>query len=208
VLGLPDKFDRYIFCEKEPDKLHALKERIARDYPNATALFTEGDANKQIAEILNKMPTYSKNFRVLALCFVDPCSLNNLHFSTIRELSSRLMDFLILIPSGMDAHRFESIYVKPDNTTIADFLGARTWRVSWQYAQKNRLPFERFIVEEFGKSMEALEHLTPGLEDTKLIRSDEKNLLLYRLVLYSRHKLGKEFWQQAKKYSQPQQEMF
>lgn len=208
VLGLPDKFDRYIFCEKEPDKIHSLKERIERDYPNADALFIEGDANEQIAEILKKMPAYRKDFRVLAFCFVDPCSLNNLRFATIKELSSRYIDFLILIPSGMDANRFESIYVNPDNTTIDDFLGSPTWRSAWQEAQKKLQPFERFIVEEFGKSMESLSYLFPGFEDTKLIRSDEKNLLLYRLVLYSRHKLGKEFWQQAKKYSQSQQKMF
>ena len=132
----------------------------------------------------------------------------NLRFTTIRELSSRYMDFLILIPSGMDARRNESIYVKPHNTTIADFLGAPEWRFAWQEAQKKHLPFERFIVEEFGKFMKSLGYLTPGLEDTRVIRSDEKNLLLYRLVLYSRHRLGKAFWRQAKKYSQPQQEMF
>ena len=56
--------------------------------------------------------------------------------------------------------------------------------------------------------MESLNYIDPGLELAIPIRSDEKNLLLYRLVLYSRHKLGKEFWEQAKKYSRPQRELF
>jgi len=73
----------------------------------------------------------------------------------------------------------------------------------------SRMPtIERFIVDQYGRAMESLGFLSPGFEDTRLVRSDEKNLLLYRLVLYSRHPLGKEFWQQVKKYSQSQQKMF
>ena len=108
----------------------------------------------------------------------------------------------------MDANRFETKYIKTDNYTIDEFTGNKEWRNEWESAQKKGTTFERFVVQEFGKSMEGLGYLNPEFDDTRLIRSDEKNLLLYRLVLYSRHKLGKEFWQQAKKYSHPQQKMF
>jgi three-Cys-motif partner protein len=208
VLGLSDKFDRYIFCEKARRECEALQKRINREFPDTWTHVISGDANLKLDEILAKMPDFRKNFRVLAFCFVDPFALSNLHFETIRQLSTRFMDFLVLIPSGMEAHRFVTKYTKEPNSPVDLFLGSSGWRTSWREAQKNRTPFERFIVEEFGKAMEDLGYLTPGLEDTKLIRSDEKNLLLYRLVLYSRHALGKEFWRQAKKYSQPQQEMF
>lgn len=208
VLGLPDKFDHYIFCEKKPKTCEALKKRIERDFPDTNTYVIDGDANQKVNEILAKMPSFKKSYRVLALCFADPYALNNLRFATIRELATRYMDFLVLIPSGMDAHRFESIYVKPDNHTIDEFLGDFKWREAWKVAQKKGTPFERFMVEALGKAMEALGYLTPGFEDTKLMRSDDKNLLLYRLVLYSRHKIAKEFWSQAKKYSQPQTEMF
>lgn len=208
VLGLPNKFDLYIFCEKDHEKCEALKERIRIAAPEANNQIIEGDANQKVNEILAKMPAYKKNYRVLALCFADPYALNNLRFATIKELATRYMDFLVLIPSGMDAHRFESTYVKLNNHTIDDFIGDHKWRDAWKEAQKKGTPFERFIVEAFGKAMKALDYLSPGLEDTRLMRSDEKNLLLYRLVLYSRHKLAKEFWSQAKKYSQLQTEMF
>ena len=72
VLGLPDKFDRYIFCEKERTKINALKERVVRDYPDVDVQFIEGDANEHITEILTKLPAYRKDFHVLAFCFVDP----------------------------------------------------------------------------------------------------------------------------------------
>jgi len=208
VLGLYDKFDRYIFCEKERKKSEALRKRIKKDFSHLDTNVIYGDANKKVTEILGKMPAYRKDYHVLAFCFVDPYALNNLRFDTLRELATRYMDFLVLIPSGMDAHRFESIYVKPDNFTIDEFLGSNDWRSVWAEVRKRGLSFERFIVQQFGESMETLGYLRPSLDDTKLMRSDEKNLLLYRLVLYSRHALGKEFWRQTKKYSQSQQEMF
>lgn len=208
VLGLQDKFHRYIFCEKESGKLNALRERITREYPSIDARFIEGDANKTSLNIIQEMPSYGTGHKVLAFCFADPFGMKNLRFDTIRTLASRYMDFLVLIPSGMQAHRFESNLVKPDNPTAAEFLGRPEWRTEWKSAQEKGMSFERFIVDQFGKAMEALDYLSPSFEDTKLVRSDEKNLLLYRLVLYSRHRLGKEFWQQAKRYSQAQQEMF
>jgi len=37
-----------------------------------------------------------------------------------------------------------------------------------------------------------------------MIRSDDKNLRLYRLALYSKNKLGPKFWKETTKYSDPQ----
>ena len=133
VLGLSHKFDRYIFCEKYRRKCEALKKRIKRDFPELDVHVIYGDANEKVAEILEMMPSYRKDYRILAFCFADPYALNNLKFDTLRGLSTRYMDFLVLIPSGMDAHRFESIYVKPDNFTIDEFLGTNEWRSVWTW---------------------------------------------------------------------------
>jgi three-Cys-motif partner protein len=208
VLGLPDKFDRYIFCEKEHQKCSALENRIKREFPDADSHVIEGDANQKVDEILAMMPDFRRDYRILAFCFADPYALSNLNFETIRKLSTRYMDFLVLIPSGMDAQRFAEKYAKEIDSPVDLFLGSSEWRAAWKEAQKDKTPFERFIVKEFGNSMESLGYIDPGIELAVPIRSDDKNLLLYRLVLYSRHALGKEFWRQVKKYSQSQQEMF
>ena len=174
VMGLPHKFDRYIFCEKNRRKYEALQKRIQKDFQKLDSYVIDGDANEKVTEILEKMPPHRKDYRVLAFCFVDPYALNNLRFATMRGLSTRYMDFLVLIPSGMDAQRNESNYMQPDNFTIGEFLGTDKWRSTWREAQKKGMSFERFIVQEFGNSMESLDYLRPGFEDTKLIRSDAK----------------------------------
>lgn len=208
VLGLHDKFDRYIFCEKEYNKYEALKKRIKREFPDTDSHIIEGDANQKVDEVLAMMPDFRKSFRVLAFCFADPYALSNLKFDTIRQLSARYMDFLVLIPSGMEANRFVTKYTKAVDSPVDFFLGSSEWRAAWREAQKNKTPFEHFIVKEFGRSMESLGYIDPGLDLAVPIRLAEKNLLLYRLVLYSRHELGKEFWKQAKKYSQAQRDLF
>ena len=38
----------------------------------------------------------------------------------------------------------------------------------------------------------------------KPIRLAEKNVLLYRLAFFSRSELGQQFWEQARKYTEPQ----
>jgi three-Cys-motif partner protein len=153
---------------------------------------------------VRQLPTPSKSNKVLGFCFVDPYKMANLKFSTIEALSRRFMDFLVLIPSGMDAHRNEGLYVREGNRTVGEFVGNPDWRAGWRAEKSTGKTFEAFIVEEFGRSMSRLKYPAPSLEKAAVIRSDEKNLLLYRLMLYSRHQLAGKFWQQAKKYTNPQ----
>ena len=114
------------------------------------------------------------------------------------------MDFLILIPSSMDAHRNEQHYIRPGNKTLENFVGNPDWRVRWAKEKAAGKLFENFVVEEFGRSMQTLDYIDPGIKEAIMIRSDDRNLRLYRLALYSKHKLGPKFWKETKKYSDPQ----
>jgi hypothetical protein len=114
------------------------------------------------------------------------------------------MDFLVLIPSSMDANRNEHNYIQPRNKTLEKFFGNADWRTRWDREKTFGKSFEHFVVEEFGRSMQTIDYIDPGLKEAILIRSDDKNLPLYRLTLYSKHKLGAKFWNETKKYSDPQ----
>jgi three-Cys-motif partner protein len=200
VLGLSDRFDRYIFCESASDVAAALRVRAARDFPDRTAHILCGDANALLRQILDLIPAQQN----LAFCFADPYKLANLHFDTIEQLATRKIDFLVLIPSGMDANRNKKIYCASDNRVVERFCGQPDWRSRWEVESAAGKSFERFIVEEFGRAMKRIGYIEPGLQYAQAIRSDEKNLLLYRLVLYSRHRLGEKFWKETQKYATPQ----
>jgi three-Cys-motif partner protein len=204
TLGVDPTFDKYIFCEKDPDKLSALKTRVSRDYRNASVDFQPGDANVKIAEILQKIPNYAKDFKVLSFCFVDPYNLKDLAFDTIDRLSKLFVDFLVLIATDMDAARNVSKYELPQSDVVERFLGVPAWRDEWQVAKDRREGFSSYLMQRFSDQMEDRGYIRAPIGETKLVRSTEKNLPLYRLAFFSRHQRGKSFWEQAKNYSDNQ----
>ena len=208
ALEVEDKFDIYIFCESDEAKISTLRKRVSKVYPSANIRFLQGDTNNLTQDISREIPQPSRHFRVLGFCFVDPYSLRNLDFNTIRVLSSRLMDFLVLVPSYMDANRNIAHYLNPQNTAVDQFLGDPNWRKDWQQTEEKGEDFATFIVDRFGRQMASMGFLYAGIQEAKLIRSVEKNLPLYHLCFFSRNKLGQQFWKQARKYSQDQFELF
>lgn len=204
ILGMPEAFDKYIFCEGDESYAEALETRCRRDFPNRKVAIVCGNANASVENIVAKMPRHGNNHKVLGFCFLDPFQMQNLCFSTIENLSQKFMDFLVLIPSSMDANRNERNYVHSRNKTLENFVGNPEWRTRWDKDKASGKSFEHFVVEEFGRSMQTLGYIDPGLKEAVMIRSDDKNLPLYRLALYSKHKLGPKFWKETKKYSDPQ----
>lgn len=202
---LPSRFDHHVYCESEPDALSSLERRMTREYPEASYTLLPGDVNEQVPEILEALPSHGPGKTVLGLCFVDPYRLRNLKFDTIRALAqSRLLDFLVLIPSGMDATRNEGTYLSPEDLTVDKFIGRGEWREQWAAARRTGTTFDVFLTDSFGQSMTELGYIYRGIHDTQLVRLPEKRVRLYRLVLFSRHKLGKRFWDQTKESSDPQ----
>jgi len=91
-----------------------------------------------------------------------------------------------------------------DAVKVDEFLGSETWRDRWKIAERNGVLFPKFLAEEFAASMETLDYLPTPIHKMKRIRSDEKNLPLYYIALFSRHKLAHDFWDGALKYGTDQ----
>jgi len=204
VLTSEFSFDKYVFCDVSGEKTEALQKRVTSLFPNKAVSVLNGDANKITSEILREIPQHKPGYKVLGLTFVDPYKIDNLKFETMKTLSARFMDFLVLLPTDMDAQRNVGVYEKPANKKVEEFLGNADWRGTWAIAKAKGDQFGIFVANEFTHSMQRLGYKDPGIENMKLVRSRDKNLPLYRLALYSRHDLGKKFWQDAVKYTDPQ----
>ena len=203
ALLLEDPFDKYIFCEKNARELDALRVRLARTAPLAKAEFICGDCNQRVDDIIAAIPAHSPQHHVLSLCFVDPYNIS-IKFETLRKLSARYVDLLVLLALYMDAARNYENYIKEEQVKIDEFLGSRTWRQSWEKQMHAGTPFPQFLAEEFSRSMEKLEYRGQPFYKMKPIRNSEKNVQLYRLALFSRHPRAYRFWDQVLKYSTPQ----
>jgi hypothetical protein len=87
---------------------------------------------------------------------------------------------------------------------VDEFLGSETWRDRWRLAQSSAVPFPKFLAEEFAARMETLDYLPTPIHKMKRVRSDEKNLPLYYLAMFSRHRLAHDFWDDVLKYGTDQ----
>ncbi len=132
ALDIPDRFDRYIFCDINKAALEALETRVKRIEPSGDYRFIVGDINQSTEKILAAMPQGSRERTALTFCLVDPFDIQNLHFDTIRAMAQRYVDFLVLIPSYMDAHRNEAVYTSCGNKVLDLFLGNTRWRSHWE----------------------------------------------------------------------------
>jgi three-Cys-motif partner protein len=204
ALQAKDPFDQYIFGESDGDALRTLRMRVEKYFPNAKVSYVEGDCNTNVDEICRKIPNASRTNTVLSFCFVDPYDLS-VKFSTIKRLSERFVDFLILLALGMDARRNLVHYLDPANHKIDEFLGLRDWREKWlQASSTGQAQLPRFLAETYAKQMETLQYLPVPFHQMKQVRSDVKNLPLYHLALFSRHTLAYSLWEDVLRYSNSQ----
>ncbi len=203
ALTVEDPFDKYIFCEEDPELLQALRTRVKRIAPMANVVYIQGDCDAEIDKICAEIPKASANNKVLSLCMVDPFDFG-IKFETIRRLSKYFMDFLVLLAVGMDAGRNYDHYVDGNSTKIDEALGNTAWRDRWRAIGTRKGEFRQFLATEFSSSMESLQYLKSPLDRMKQVRSDEKNLHLYYLALFSRHVRAYEFWDDVLKYSTDQ----
>lgn len=204
ALRVKDPFDKYIFCESNPTALSALETRVGRLFPNVDVSYVLGSCDSSVEEICSKIPLPSRNRKVLSFCFVDPYDLS-VKFSTIKRISERFVDFLVLLALGMDGKRNLQHYLDADNHKIDDFLGLPDWRKKWEtQSLKQKQSFSQFLAETYAKQLETLKYLPVPFHQMKSIRSDAKNLPLYHLALFSRHSRAYEYWEDVLKYSSSQ----
>lgn len=208
ALGVHDSFDRYVFCESDERRLSALQQRADRDYPDRDVRFVGGDVNRQVEAILGEMPRYGSDQTVLGFCFADPYKMRDLHFETLRRLARYYIDFLVLIPTGMDAARAWKSYLRDENETVDMFLGTDTWREEWKKEERKGASVDGFLTGYYHRQMREMGYVHGGIDDTVLIRLPGKNVPLYRLGFFSRNPLGVSFWRQVRKYGSPQTDLF
>ncbi len=206
ALTVQDPFDKYIFCEADSRLMAALKTRSRRIAPNADMDFVEGQCDAEIDKICSYVPRASAGQSVLSLCFVDPFDFG-IKFETLRRLSVFYIDFLVLLAIGMDANRNYDHYVEGNSPKIDEALGNTEWRERWKQ-KVLRSDFRTFVAMEFAKSMQSLGYLPQELHQMKQVRSDDKNLPLYYLALFSRHETAYKFWNDVLKYGTDQRSLF
>lgn len=199
ALHVTHRFDRYVLCEANPVRMAALRERVGRAAPETDVVFVDGDANQIAERIVQAIPSDA-----LAFCFVDPFG-TNIRLNTIRVLSARRIDFLILLALGMDANRNQAIYRSEESTRLDDFLGDPSWRERWAAEEKQGGRFQRFLAQEYAGAMRSLGYPETALDEMHPVK--DRGRLLYHLAFFSKSELARKFWSEVRKYTSEQAEL-
>lgn len=203
ALTVPHPFSKYVFCEENKELLEALRTRVGRLSPHARAVYIQGSCDEKVDQILAEIPKAASGNKVLTLCIVDPFDFG-LKFETLKKLSVVFIDFVVLLAIGMDANRNYDHYVDGDSTKIDEALGNTEWRVRWKAVGVRKSDFRQFLATEFAMSMKSLGYLEQPLDRMKLVKLPGKNVRLYYLALFSRHRTAFKFWDDVLKYSNDQ----
>lgn len=200
TIKLKHPFSKYIFVEKSPQLINALKDRCQKSPIFNKMEFIEGDCNKKIAEIVNRIPEGS-----LGIAFIDPYGLD-FWFSSLEKLvNGRSMDMVINFPIGMAIKRNVDRFIKKRWSCLDEFLGDDKWREEYK---KRRLKNDRWISKFFldyyqGKLLKLNycfdEEKHRFLQGGVLIKN-RKGVPLYYLFFAAKHPAGLYFWKEAIKY--------
>lgn len=202
ALSVADPYDKYVFCEQDPGSVSALQSRVERYFPQRDVAYVPGDANSCVDQVLAALPTFSKTYKGLTLCFVDPFKMSQLEFRTLERIANGLyVDFLVLIPTYMDINRNAHVYSQAGSGTVDRYLGSSDWRNRWtDPCRRPSQDFGLFVADEFGNQMKGIGFRYEGLKDMELVRmSDDKNQRLYHLAFFSKNDLGLRFWRETLK---------
>jgi len=184
ILSLQHQFANYVFVDL-PEVLSSLRKRL-QGHPKLSQIsFVEGDCNTVIESVKRALPANH-----LTLAFVDPTGLQ-IQFRTIRHLvHDRRVDLLMTIQFGMGIRMNLPQYVKTEGSRLTAFLGNARWREDINSGGLAPRILSRYLQELRGIGYQTVR------EREIDIRNDQ-NLLLYFIVLASRHSLGGKFWSKA-----------
>jgi three-Cys-motif partner protein len=188
LLALNHEFSRYVFVDV-PEVLAVLKKRLI-GHPKASQIsFVEGDCNAVIETVRKALPPNH-----LTLAFIDPTGLQ-IQFRSLRHLvQNRKMDLLMTIQLGMGVTMNLPQYLKTEGGRLTSFLGNAGWVEDVKHGG-TASQFARRYLARYLRELRSMRYST--VREREIDIRNDQNLLLYFMVLASRHPLGGKFWREA-----------
>lgn len=198
-------FTKYILVDNDARCVNALEGRIAALPAQHDTTLIQADVAEAVPRIIRAMPSFRRGRGLLSFCFVDPFSAA-LDFDVIKALGQRYrMDFLVVLMLGRDIRtNFRRYLADPNDTRIAALIDDPDWRDEWREGRYQPGHLLRFMLRKFDAAMTRLGYKAARPSEAHPIRVIGKSVFLYFLVLYSKNKLAKQFWEATRRGTDPQ----
>jgi three-Cys-motif partner protein len=121
-LSLEVPITKFVFCEKDPDRLNTLKIRVNKYFRGKHVILLEGKPEEIISRLDLYVPPTKGNYRSAVLCLCDPFSLE-MPFECIRQLAGKDFSFLIPFTFALNDRVNYEFYLVENRERLKKFLG-------------------------------------------------------------------------------------
>jgi three-Cys-motif partner protein len=205
ILSYQKEFQRYLFCEKNPEYAKALKVRIGKNYPKKHTVIVEGDINQTIEKLAPYLPEKMGNSPTAILCIIDLHSFD-LDYETLKILAGMDVDFLLVNSYVHTAYYNYSFYLEEERETLNAYFDSSWARLAETGALNSDLSFFLLVVKVYLAQIKQLGYNVTG---TLHKYGGEKELVPYYQIAYcTKSKVLKSLKQKMVKETSKQIELF
>ncbi len=190
-------FDRLFFSDLDERNVEALRQRIFPEHERRVSLRV-GDCNAVVKDVMARLTR-----KTLGLAFVDPEGFEA-KFGVFEALAQRRMDVLFLFPSGIGIARNLRAFARQAHSPMDDLWGDHDWRdllpaklaAGKRITPEEAVSLDRRWVSAFRSKLARLGFQHD--EGDPYFRND-KNVLMYHLLFFSKDAAGLKIWRGIKK---------
>lgn len=173
----------FVFVDSDPGATRALAKRTAIWQKDRPVHIVTGDCNRVVDEITATMPAVA-----LTLAFVDPTNWQ-VEMTTVRSLAAeRRIDLLLTFHAGQ-MKRVE----RYDVPALDAFFGSDIWRAALRLPRGER---SARLLSMYNEALTSLGYRPDCYRSAVPVRNS-RNVIMYYLVLFTKHERGLDFWRKA-----------
>ncbi len=116
---------KWIFCERDPESVKALKIRVNRYFKGKHVLIFDDAIDRLPEKLQYYIPVSKRGFRVSVLCILDPFSID-IPFSLLDKLQSLGLSFIIPFTFSLNERHNYQFYLHEHREKLKRFLGEFT----------------------------------------------------------------------------------
>lgn len=196
ALRVRSPFDRYVFCDFDPECVEALAERTRHEPAGARAVVREGDA-KDIGHLARITEEFGRGSLVIA--YLDPARPRDMTWTTVEVLARELpnVDLIINLPVNSLQRAISGPHGRDAEARAAAlFLGHADPRelMQWDRSRSHHVAGTVQAVRDFyDEQLKSLGFLQPG----RRVVDYPAGVPYYDVLYVSRHQLGIDLWDRA-----------
>jgi three-Cys-motif partner protein len=123
ALSLDVPITKFVFCERDPERLSSLKIRVNKYFRNKNVVLLDGKPEDIITRLDLYVPPTRGNYKTAVLCLCDPFSLE-LSFDCIRQMADKGYSFLIPFTFALNDRINFEFYLVENRERLRKFIGS------------------------------------------------------------------------------------